>query len=678
MITVEATVIDKSGNPITDLTAADFQIVEDGVSHPVQTIYLVSPDPAFVRANTVASTTGNTGVATAAPVRRELRSRVMIFVFDLAHLSTDAYKRSRAAVESYLKDPSATADLIGVVAGSVMLNNKIDTDKAALLKAMETMKGPNQARYNDLRAWPRLIDEAEAAAVARGDRETTTRVVQRGCGERPEECQQLGGDEPVRQQVEAKARQINAEAQRDAQLSLATMQTLANGLARFPGSKHVLVFTDGFFTGDTSERMRAVVQLAARNNVRFSTFDARGLSRDPRTQSFMNDQPLQAAGDLSSLLGDNDADVLSSLAIDTGGEVIMNRNDLRPGIDIVAKQAGTYYMLGYAPTRQMDGEYHSISVQVTRPNVTIRARKGYVATKSATEAAAPAPVAPAAAPPAAPAAPLTSPTPPAVTPPTAVAPPAAGAALALVDPPVAPAAPRFRPNSDRNVAALTKVTPGSTSADVKTLADQGWDAYALGDVAVAREKLSAAVATGKAAPWVSYALGFSEYALGRYEAAGAAWESVRAAVPEFMPVYFDIADAHLSLGRSSDALAILRDAARRWPLEPEPQNALGTMLVKRGAYDEAIDVFARITTSKPADSLGFFNIGRAYHLRYLRLQQNVASANLPSKSAIGEDDRQKAIAAYRHYLTLGGPFEKEAREALTMLDWRSPGPIFTV
>jgi VWFA-related protein len=268
-----------------------------------------------------------------------------------------------------------------------MLNNKIDTDKAALLKAMETMKGPNQARYNDLRAWPRLIDEAEAAAVARGDRETTTRVVQRGCGERPEECQQLGGDEPVRQQVEAKARQLNAEAQRDAQLSLATMQTLANGLARFPGSKNVLLFTDGFFTGDASERMRAVVQVAARNNVRFSTFDARGLSRDPRTQNFMNDQPLQAAGDLSSLLGDNDADVLSSLAIDTGGEVIMNRNDLRPGIDIVAKQSGTYYMLGFAPTRQMDGEYHSISVKVTRPNVTVRARKGYVATKSTPEAA---------------------------------------------------------------------------------------------------------------------------------------------------------------------------------------------------------------------------------------------------------------------------------------------------
>jgi predicted Zn-dependent protease len=205
---------------------------------------------------------------------------------------------------------------------------------------------------------------------------------------------------------------------------------------------------------------------------------------------------------------------------------------------------------------------------------------------------------------------------------------------------------------------------------VKALADAGWDAYALGDVAEARNKLSAAVATGKAAPWVSYALGFAEFALTQYEAAAGAWTVVHTAVPEFMPVYFDLADAYISLGHSTDAVAILRDAARRWPTEPEPQNALGTLLVKRGALDEAIDIFTRISTAKPADSLGFFNLGRAYHLRYLRLQQNVASARLPSKSAIGADDRQRAIAAYKHYLTLGGPFEKEARDAIAALDWK--------
>ena len=200
--------------------------------------------------------------------------------------------------------------------------------------------------------------------------------------------------------------------------------------------------------------------------------------------------------------------------------------------------------------------------------------------------------------------------------------------------------------------------------------DLGWDAYALGDLVVAREKLSAAVATGQAAPWVSYALGFAQYALGQFDAAAQSWTRVRTAVPQFMPVYFDLADAFISLGRGTDALGILRDAAKRWPTEPEPQNALGTQLVRRGALDEAIDIFTALTTARPADSLGFFNLGRAHQLRYLKLQQNAAAARIPTAASIGDDDRQKAIAAFRKYLTLGGPFEKDAKDAIATLDWK--------
>jgi predicted Zn-dependent protease len=218
---------------------------------------------------------------------------------------------------------------------------------------------------------------------------------------------------------------------------------------------------------------------------------------------------------------------------------------------------------------------------------------------------------------------------------------------------------------------LTKITPARATSAAEALANAGWDAYAKGDVATARDSLAKAVDAGDTAPWVSYALGFSEYALGHFQAAATAWDRVRASVPEFMPVYFDLADANFGLGRGADALAILRDAARRWPLEPEAQNALATSLVRRGALDDAIDVLTKITAARANDSLGFFNLGRAYHLRYQRLQQNLASARLGDKTAIGEDDRKRAIAAYRQYLTLGGAFEKEARDAIAQLDWKS-------
>ena len=119
----------------------------------------------------------------------------MVFVFDLDHLSADGYKRSRNAVESFLKDGALPSDLVGVVAGSTMLTNKISADKAALLKAMDSMKGPNLARYNDLRSFPRMVDDAEALAIARNDKRMTDNAVQRACTERPDECEGKGGRE---------------------------------------------------------------------------------------------------------------------------------------------------------------------------------------------------------------------------------------------------------------------------------------------------------------------------------------------------------------------------------------------------------------------------------------------------------------------------------------------------
>lgn len=367
VIAVEASVYDKAGKPVTDLTTADFQIVEDGQPVAPQTIYLVSSDLNILKNSPIPP------AATGVIVRRELRPRVLVFVFDLTHLSADGYKRGRKAVESFLQDNLTSSDLIGIVAGGEVLNNKIDANKGALLKAMATMKGPNLSRYNELRSFPRFIEEAEAVEVARGTRETFDRVFNRACTEQPSECGDM-----LREQIELKARQIASETQRDSAQTLATMQAISTNLGRLPGSKNVVVLSDGFFTGEMTQTLKNLVTLAARNDVRFSTLDARGLGRDPRTQNFMADGPL-TSGDGSPVSLDYNSDVLSSLAIDTGGEFLMNRNDLRPSIDIVAMQAGTYYVLGYAPTRQMDGKYHGITVKVSRPDVTVRARKGYVA-----------------------------------------------------------------------------------------------------------------------------------------------------------------------------------------------------------------------------------------------------------------------------------------------------------
>ena len=80
------------------------------------------------------------------------------------------------------------------------------------------------------------------------------------------------------------------------------------------------------------------------------------------------------------------------LADNTDGRAIVNRNDLAAGMKQIMRDASGYYLLGYtsasAPT---DGKFHNIDVRVKRPNVEVRARKGYWAYTPRTSRSATAP-----------------------------------------------------------------------------------------------------------------------------------------------------------------------------------------------------------------------------------------------------------------------------------------------
>ncbi len=240
-------------------------------------------------------------------------------------------------------------------------------------------------------------------------------------------------------------------------------------------------------------------------------------------------------------------------------------------------------------------------------------------------------------------------------------------------PPVPPATPviRLRPGGNPDAKAvgarLTGTAPATAEA-AGVMAREGWNLYAAGKVEEARDRLAAATAAG-AGIWAEYALGLAEFTLRHAEAAATSWQRVRAAEPTYEPVYFDLADAYLQLGRSSDALAVLRDAARRWPKDSETHNAVGVVLVSRGALDDAIESFERAVASAPDDGLGVYNLARAHHLRYLRRLRSTGASATAAQS-LANADRQKAVTYYKKCISIGGAFEKDAREALAGLDWR--------
>ena len=72
--------------------------------------------------------------------------------------------------------------------------------------------------------------------------------------------------------------------------------------------------------------------------------------------------------------------VLRDLAESTGGFLVAETNDLRPGLERVMADLRAYYEVGYVPPNpKADGRWRAISVKVSRPGVVVRTRRGYYA-----------------------------------------------------------------------------------------------------------------------------------------------------------------------------------------------------------------------------------------------------------------------------------------------------------
>ena len=173
----------------------------------------------------------------------------------------------------------------------------------------------------------------------------------------------------------------------------------------------------------------------------------------------------------------------------------------------------------------------------------------------------------------------------------------AGPSLGPRSAPVDARTPAVRARIDAGRVALALGKPAG-DADAGEAA-QGWSAYEKGDVETAARHLGEAAKAPDARPWVVYALGLSHFALRRFADAADAWERVRREVPEFEPIYFSLADAYGLQHEEGTALKVLREAERRWPDDAEVANAVGVIHICRGALDAAIGSSSARQRSRP-------------------------------------------------------------------------------
>lgn len=138
--------------------------------------------------------------------------------------------------------------------------------------------------------------------------------------------------------------------------------------------------------GNLSKELNAVVQRANASEITFYTIDARGLIAVSSVRGVVDrarDEVVLVSDDdplLSSRPGiarEDSQTGLRTLAQETGGVALVNSNDFEGGLERVYRDSSTYYSIGVNLSKLQVSGYRNVRVEVSRPGVTVRTRRGF-------------------------------------------------------------------------------------------------------------------------------------------------------------------------------------------------------------------------------------------------------------------------------------------------------------
>jgi VWFA-related protein len=371
LIEVDAVVLDKNGNFLPGLTADNITIYENGKPQKIQQFFMVTHDLG----------------ATEGAIRSEYADladsgahRVFVLMFDEAHLSNDSLLRVKDGAAAFVREMFTAGDAGGVFLNGGMYKGRLTIDKGELLggiRAVQPAFENRQAILAPFRQWPRIDDEVEAMKIADGAREVVERLGQKACVEDPASCQGEGGLGNVENLIQQKGRLYVRQARMMTERTLQSLERVANGLARIPGRKTVVLMTEGFYIEENRTQLEMLAAQAARSGITIYSIDGRGLIN---SMSVNPDVIMMERSRVTNFdTGDDGPTILTE---GTGGFMVRNIDDIKRAFGLIVRDTSTYYIIGYQPDNPtMDGKVRKIEVKSDVPGAKVRARKSYAATK---------------------------------------------------------------------------------------------------------------------------------------------------------------------------------------------------------------------------------------------------------------------------------------------------------
>ncbi|MGZ7042123.1 MAG: VWA domain-containing protein, partial [Thermoanaerobaculia bacterium] len=371
VVEVPVTVIDRDGNPIRGLTAANFEVLDEGKKRAVT---------AFDKID-FASKESMQAMSPMNPAAR----RNFMLLFDLSYSNPKSLVRAQQSARDFVKSSVERRDLVSVATIDVnkgfRLLTAFTTDRALIASAIEH---PEEFQGNDPLQIAGTVPWKEMPTSGGGERQNTA------AAEFNEMLQRAGtaNDAYNRQRV-------------DRQISL--LSGLAKTLRSVNGRKHVVLLSEGFDPRLVQGRDAKLTEQQLQENQAIERGEIWKVDTDNRygnssslsivdqmatlfrrSDVFLHAIDIQGVrvtgdSDIGSRGGSNEG--LFLLAHSTGGQLFKNSNDIKGDFDRMVKQQEVVYILGFQAPSGAPGKFHDLKVKLVNvPGGRATARAGYYET----------------------------------------------------------------------------------------------------------------------------------------------------------------------------------------------------------------------------------------------------------------------------------------------------------
>jgi len=365
LVQVDA-VVTKDGKPVTNLTADDFEIFEDGKRQTISSFAYISNIPNTAPPPATSDAKKTTPGVPFAPIKPNEARRTVAFVVDDLGLSAESMHQVRKQLRKFIAEQLQPNDLVAIIrtGGEMGALQQFTNDKRILTRAAD------QLRWNICsRAGIHVIKPAGGfnAGVP-------------GCG--------MGSYYST----------------------LKSLRFIVDSMAYLPGRKSMVLLSDSIPRESQDEflnqqgvlkeagivqddplsmnpeatnhlpSLQKIAEKAIRASVVIYSVDTQGLQYTGLTAadsiSARNPQQVQNIMSMRSMMLFQNREGAELIARQTGGFQIRNSNYYE--FDRIMEDQSGYYLIGYRPTDEtFDRKFHHIKAKVKRSGMSLRTRFGF-------------------------------------------------------------------------------------------------------------------------------------------------------------------------------------------------------------------------------------------------------------------------------------------------------------